>query len=180
MLPLRRCFAWDRDGPRADAFAREVRNAHGLEAEAVGKIEAVSTACDVIVACTTALEPYLMPDHVGPGSFVAAVGADSAEKSEVHPDLMAKARVVVDVLGQCVEMGDLRHAISAGAMRVEDVHAGLGALVAGESPGRTTEDQIFVFDSTGTALQDVAAAAAIYKRACRRGGYPTFDFGEAA
>jgi ornithine cyclodeaminase/alanine dehydrogenase-like protein (mu-crystallin family) len=180
VLPLRRCFAWDRDGSRAEAFAGEAGSAHGLETEAVGEIEAVSMACDVIVACTTAREPYLMPGHVRPGSFVAAVGADSPEKSEVHPDLMAKARVVVDVLGQCVEMGDLRHAISAGAMRVEDVHAGLGALVAGEARGRTGAGEIFVFDSTGTALQDVAAAAAIYERACRKGSYPSFVFGSEA
>jgi ornithine cyclodeaminase/alanine dehydrogenase-like protein (mu-crystallin family) len=179
VLPLRRCFAWDRDWPRAEAFAREAARTLGLEAEAVDQVEAVSTACDVIVACTTAREPYLGPDDVAPGSFVAAVGADSPDKSEVHPDLMAKARVVVDVLEQCVEMGDLRHAISGGAMRVEDVHAGLGALVAGESVGRIDADQIFVFDSTGTALQDVAAAAAIYERACRKGGYRSFAFGDS-
>lgn len=178
VLPLRRCFAWDRDGPRAESFAREVRHVLGLEAEAVGRIDPVAPTCDVIVACTTAREPYLMPDHVEPGSFVAAVGADSPEKSEVHPELMAKARVVVDVLEQCVEMGDLRHAMSAGAMRVEDVHAGLGALLAGEASGRTGAGQIFVFDSTGTALQDVAAAAAIYERAVRRGGYSSFAFSD--
>jgi ornithine cyclodeaminase/alanine dehydrogenase-like protein (mu-crystallin family) len=177
-LPLRRCFAWDRDGPRAEALAKAAGSAFGLEAEAIDAFEAVSTVCDVVVACTTAREPYLMPGHVGPGSFVAAVGADSPEKNEIHPELMATARVVVDVLEQCVEMGDLRHAVRAGAMRVEDVHAGLGALVMGEAPGRTAEDQIFVFDSTGTALQDVAAAAALYERACRKGGYPSFRFSD--
>jgi alanine dehydrogenase len=176
VLPLRLCFAWDREPRRADAFARKAERLLGLEVRPVSEIEAVAAACDVIVACTTACEPYLLPGHVGPGAFVAAVGADSPEKSEVHPDLMAKARVVVDVLEQCVEMGDLRHATGAGALRAEDVHAGLGALVAGEASGRTGADQIFVFDSTGTALQDVAAAAAIYERACRKGGYSSFAF----
>jgi alanine dehydrogenase len=117
-----------------------------------------------------------MPNHVRPGAFVAAVGADSPDKNEVHPELMAKAHVVVDLLGQCLEMGDLRHAIRAGTMRAEDVHSGLGALVAGNASGRTSDDQIFVLDSTGTALQDVAAAAAIYERARRRGGYASFAF----
>src|SRR5688500_19304817 len=126
-MSLQRSFAWDSDRSRAEAFAREAGSALGLETEAVDKIEAVSMACDVIVACTTAREPYLMPGHVEPGSFVAAGGADSPEKSEGHPDLMAKARGVVDVLGQCGEMGDLRHAISAGAMGGEDAHAGVGA-----------------------------------------------------
>ena len=68
-------------------------------------------------------------------------------------------------------------AIGAGAMRAEDVHASLGAVLTGTAPGRASEGQLFVFDSTGTALQDVAAAAALYERACRRGGYAEFDFG---
>ncbi|HLL29498.1 MAG TPA: ornithine cyclodeaminase family protein [Allosphingosinicella sp.] len=179
VLPLRRCFAWDRDLRRAETFAREAERLFRLEARPVSAIEAVARDCDVIVTCTTAREAFLMAGHAAPGCFVAGVGADSPEKNEIHPDLMAKARVVVDVLDQCVEMGDLRHAIRAGAMRPGDVHAGLGALVAGTDTGRTDEDQIFVFDSTGTALQDVAAAAAIYERGTRRGGYPSFEFGDS-
>jgi ornithine cyclodeaminase len=62
-------------------------------------------------------------------------------------------------------MGELQHAIAANLMRIEDLHAELGQIIAGERPGRTTAKQIFVFDSTGTALQDVAAAAMVYRRA---------------
>ena len=87
---------------------------------------------------------------------------------------------MVDVLDQCLEMGDLRHAVRAGAMRARDVHAALGPLAAGLARGRTVDGEIFIFDSTGTALQDVASAAAIYERACRRGGYAQFDFGGGA
>lgn len=179
VLPLRRVFAWDRDAGRAETVAAAARGL-GLDAAAVTGLAEAAPASDVIVACTTALEPYLMPAHVRPGGFVAAVGADSPEKSELHPDLMGRARVVVDKLGQCLEMGDLRHAVRAGALRAEDVHGELGAILAGAAPGRSREDELFVFDSTGTALQDVAAASAIYERACRRGSYPSFDFGRAA
>lgn len=175
ILPLRRCFAWDRDFDRAEAFAR-TQGRHGVEIVPTREIGAAAVECDVIVACTTAREAYLTAAHVRPGGFVAAVGADSPEKSEVDPELMARARVVVDGLEQCLEMGDLRHAVSAGAMRAEDVHAGFGEIVAGAAPGRMSDEQIFVFDSTGTALQDVASAAAIYERACRRGGYSSFAF----
>jgi ornithine cyclodeaminase/alanine dehydrogenase-like protein (mu-crystallin family) len=176
VLPLRRCLAWDRDLERAEAFAAAARG-HGLDAEAVGDIAGPALESDVIVACTTSLQPYLLPDHVGAGTFVAAVGADSPDKSELHPDLMAKARVVVDVLEQCLDLGDLRHAVGAGAMRAEDVHATLGAILSGTAPGRTGGEEIFIFDSTGTALQDVAAAASIYERACALGGWRSFDFG---
>ena len=62
-------------------------------------------------------------------------------------------------------MGDLHHALSAGAVRREEVDAEFAELVAGSRPGRTDPDDIILFDSTGTALQDVAAAAMIHERA---------------
>jgi ornithine cyclodeaminase/alanine dehydrogenase len=101
---------------------------------------------------------------VRPGSFVAAVGADSPDKSEIAPLLMAAAKVVTDVTAQCAEMGDLHHAIEAGSMTQADVYTELGQLLTGEKAGRTSPDDIIIFDSTGTGLQDVAAAAAIYQR----------------
>jgi ornithine cyclodeaminase/alanine dehydrogenase-like protein (mu-crystallin family) len=78
---------------------------------------------------------------------------------------MASASVVVDVLEQCVVMGDLRAAIAAGAMTAADVDADLGDIVTGKKRGRRDADEIIVFDSTGTGLEDVAAAALVYERA---------------
>ncbi len=70
---------------------------------------------------------------------------------------------------QCAAFGDLHHAILAGVMASGDVHAELGEIVAGVKPGRTSEGEIIVFDSTGMALQDVAAAAAAFEAARRSG-----------
>jgi alanine dehydrogenase len=168
ILPLRRCFAWDRDPDRARSFARET-SAPGFEAEAADDLGAAGQA-DVIVTCTTARAPFLNAAMVRPGTFVAAVGADSPEKSEVAPALMAKALVVADLRDQCAAMGDLHHAIDAGAMERGDVHAELAELVAGRKPGRTSAGQVTLFDSTGTAVQDVAAAALIHARALRTPG----------
>ena len=131
----------------------------------------------MIVTCTTAREPFLDAAMVRPGTFVAAVGADSPDKSEIAPALMASALVVCDVREQCAAMGDLRAALAAGLMAVGDVHAELGALVAEGRTGRTGDAQIFVFDSTGTALQDVAAAAFAYERASACGGFAAVALG---
>ncbi|MCG8607616.1 ornithine cyclodeaminase family protein, partial [bacterium] len=69
-------------------------------------------------------------------------------------------------------IGDLHHALTAGTLSKKDVHAEIGAIVTGRKPGRTSEGEIIIFDTTGTALQDVAAAATIYERARREGiGY---------
>jgi ornithine cyclodeaminase/alanine dehydrogenase-like protein (mu-crystallin family) len=106
-----------------------------------------------------------MPGDLAPGAFLAAVGADNPEKQEVEPALLASATLVVDVLEQCAEIGELHHALAAGAMTREQVHAELGHVVAGRRPGRTRDDEVTIFDSSGTALQDVAAAIRAYERA---------------
>ena len=67
-----------------------------------------------IVTCTTAREPFLGLEHVRPGTFVAAVGADNPAKNELRPELMANATVVADVVEQALVMGDLHHAVAAG------------------------------------------------------------------
>lgn len=169
VLPLRRASAWDRDFAAAQAFAREL-SGPGLVVEPVRELQ----AADVIVTCTTSRTPFLGPSQVGPGTFVAAVGADSPEKSEIEPELMAKAMVVADLAEQCATIGDLHHAPAA------RIHAELAELVAGRKPGRTSEDQITLFDSTGTALQDVAAAALVYARACAASAGRVVALGEAA
>jgi alanine dehydrogenase len=106
---------------------------------------------------------------VAPGTFVAAVGADNEDEQELEPALLAAATVVVDVLEQCATIGDLHDAFAAGVMTRAQFHAELGEVVAGKKRGRAARDGIIVSDSTGTALQDVAAAAAVYEKA-RAGG----------
>ncbi|MGH7312129.1 MAG: ornithine cyclodeaminase family protein, partial [Candidatus Rokuibacteriota bacterium] len=86
-------------------------------------------------------------------------------KQELEPALVAAATLVVDVLEQCAEIGELQHALAAGLMTRDRVHAELADVVVGRRPGRTRADEIIVFDSTGTAIQDVAAAVAVYERA---------------
>jgi ornithine cyclodeaminase/alanine dehydrogenase-like protein (mu-crystallin family) len=106
---------------------------------------------------------------VRPGTFIAAVGADSSDKQELDPGLMAAGIVVVDVLEQCALIGDLHHALETGAMSRADVHAELAEVVVGRKAGRRSADEVTIFDSTGTALQDVAAAAIVYEKAVAAG-----------
>jgi alanine dehydrogenase len=88
---------------------------------------------------------------------------------EPQPQLLARATVVVDGLEQCAQIGDLHHAIAAGTMTAGDVHATLAEVVAGSKPGRSSDAEITVFDSSGMAVLDVAAAIRIYELARARG-----------
>ncbi|MDB5692975.1 MAG: ornithine cyclodeaminase family protein [Alphaproteobacteria bacterium] len=163
ILALRTIFLWDLQRERAQALAG--RLAGRFDTVAVSDPAAAARECDVIVTCTTACAPFVRRDWLRPGTFVAAVGADSPDKSEIDPDAMGGAKVVADVAAQCAAIGDLRHAIAAGTMQLRDVHAELHELVAGTKPGRTDEREITLFDSTRTALQDVASAVTILRRA---------------
>ncbi|MEP7325989.1 MAG: ornithine cyclodeaminase family protein, partial [Gemmatimonadota bacterium] len=152
----------------ADMFARDMGQKLGIPVRAAAQLATATVASQIIVTCTPAKQHFLGPKQVRPGAFVAAVGADNPEKQEIDPALMGQSTVVVDNLDQCRTVGDLHHAIVAGVMSAEQVAADLGAVVAGKHPGRSTREEIIVFDSTGTALQDAAAAAIVYKRALER------------
>ncbi len=110
-----------------------------------------------------------------PGAFVAAVGADNEHKQELEPALMAAATIVVDSLEQCAAIGDLHHALASGAVSIGQVHAELSEVVAGRKPGRRSAEEITIFDSSGVAIEDVAAAAAVYEKAVAAGRGVTVD-----
>jgi ornithine cyclodeaminase/alanine dehydrogenase len=79
--------------------------------------------------------------------------------------LISAHKVVADILDQCIHVGEIHHAVTAGLISREHVHAELGDVLAGRKPGRISDGEVIIFDSTGTALQDVAAAVAVYRRA---------------
>jgi len=137
----------------------------GLHVEQTANLAAATSVSEICVTCTTSQTPLLYRQNLHPGLFVAAVGADNPAKQEVDATAMAHSRVVVDSLAACAASGDLHHAIKSKAMTEQDVHGELSAVVAGRIPGRLRDDDVIVFDSTGTALQDVAAAVLVYERA---------------
>jgi ornithine cyclodeaminase/alanine dehydrogenase-like protein (mu-crystallin family) len=160
---------WDIRPEAAVALARDLMSELGIDVRASADL-AVVGASDIVVTCSSAREAFLTVEMVRPGTFIAAVGADNSDKSEIAPALYARCRVVVDSLEQCAEIGDLHHAIAAGCVTEAHVHATLGEVVAGQKPGRVDDREITLFDSTGMGLQDVAAAVAIYRRALQQGG----------
>ncbi|HEX6083223.1 MAG TPA: ornithine cyclodeaminase family protein [Thermoanaerobaculia bacterium] len=156
--------------PLSDVFAWDVSHS---AAATLGRVpdaldEAIASS-DIVVTCTTSRSPILDAQHLHPGLFIAAVGADNPQKQELAPAVLAQSKVVVDVLEQAATMGDLHHALDAGVMTRADVHGELGDVLRGRVPGRVHDEEVFVFDSTGTALQDVAVASLAYSRTVERG-----------
>jgi alanine dehydrogenase len=165
VLPLEHVWVIDTDHARARSLAARAEADLGIRVAVAADLHTALRASDVCVTCTPSRGPFVFRDDIAPGVFLAAVGADSRGKQELEPALVASSTLVVDVLEQCAEIGELQHALAAGLMTREGVHAELPDVVAGRRPGRTRDDEIMVFDSSGTALQDVAAAIVVYERA---------------
>jgi alanine dehydrogenase len=165
---LEHVHVWDINLPAAERMAQEMSAALKLDVRPTSDL-ASTLESDIIVTCTSARRAFLTPELVRPGTFISAVGADNSDKHEIDPRLYAGSLAVVDSLEQAAEIGDLHHALEAGAVTREHVHASLGEILAGTRPGRTDDKSITLFDSTGMGLQDVAAAVAIYRRALETG-----------
>lgn len=165
VLPIKRVWLVDLDASRAKALADRAEATLGLRAAVADDVHAAVWESDVCVTCTPARRAFVSRDDVRAGTFIAAVGADSEGKQELEPALVASATLVVDVLEQCAVIGELQHALGGGLMTRREVHAELADVVSGRRPGRTRPDEITIFDSSGTALQDVAAAVAVYEKA---------------
>ena len=175
LLGLREIRLADADPHRAERLAGEMREEAGIAFRACASVTDAARGAQVIVTCTTSTVPLLGAGDVTPGTMIAAVGADNPHKWEMAPSLMAASAVVCDLTSQCAEIGDLHHALEAQAMQLPDVRAQLGEVVAGTRPGRHTQEEILIFDSTGTALLDVTAALGIFQAAAAAGRGTPFD-----
>ena len=176
MLPLKKVYAFDLDPNASLRFAAQLSRELNIDVEPVRTLPDAIRTSDVVVTCTPAKEFFVHKKDVAPGTFIAAVGADDSHKNEIDPAVLASAKVVGDNLEQVCSIGDTHHAIVKGLMRKKDVHAELAEVVAGEKTRRTTEAEIIVFDSTGVAIQDAAAAAIVYEKALTVGVGNHFGF----
>ncbi len=168
--PLERLYVVDIEAARARTFADAMTAELGIAVEPAPEgLREAARLSQIVVTCTTAKKAFLGPKDVTDGVFVAAVGADNPEKQEITPQLLAESVLITDSTDQCASIGDLQHAVAAGVLRPLHVRAELGQVIAGVKPGRTSPDDRVVFDSTGIAVQDVAAAAVVYERAIALG-----------
>jgi alanine dehydrogenase len=161
--------AFDRDMATARRFADDLGRELRLDVRPAASLAAAVRDSDICITCTPARTWLVAADDVRPGTFIAAVGADNHDKQELEPVLLARSRLVVDAIESCATIGELHHALDAGLLVRGEVHATLGEIAAGLRPGRISPDQTFVFDSTGTALEDAAAAALVYEAARKAG-----------
>jgi len=168
VTPCREVLAWGRHPERLARYREQMR-AEGFEVEAATDIREVPATCDLIVTATASRAPLLLREDVRPGVHITAVGADSPGKQELDPLILRRADVVVaDSISQCVERGEIAHAVRSRCVRADEV-VELGNVIAGVAAGRTSDAEVTVVDLTGVAVQDIEIARAVYETVVRKG-----------
>ncbi|MDX1709866.1 MAG: cyclodeaminase [Rhodovibrionaceae bacterium] len=171
--PLERVLVWARDGEKAQAYAREMSDRLGIAVEARDSAEAVVRESDVVITTTPARQPLVQADWLHPGLHITAMGSDAEDKNEIAPEALAAAdRLVVDSRVQSLRLGEMHHAVDAGALAEDAPASELGSLVEGRVAGRRGVEEITIADLTGTGVQDTAIAL-VAARKCAEKGYGT-------
>ncbi len=137
---------------------------NGFSVAIAPDIPNLMASCNLVITTTPSTEALIMADDVRPGTHIVAMGTDNPGKQELDAALFARAAVImVDDHDQCVHHGDLGHAVRGGLVP-EDADIALGAVLAGERPGRTSDDDITIADLTGIAAEDMAVAGLVWNR----------------
>lgn len=161
-IGCREAIIWGRSFENAKQYQQEME----VEGFAIGiaqTIQDLTTTCNLIVTTTPSTTPLLYADHVEPGTHITAIGTDTPHKQELDPMIFLKAhRVIADSISQCIERGDIAHAIAQQLITPKNI-VELGDVISGKALGRTSSDQITVADLTGVAVQDIQIAKVLYE-----------------
>ena len=157
---------WGRSPMDVDSYARRIVEDHDLNIEITPSLEAVIPQADLIITATASHEPLIKADWLKPGVHITAVGSNHPTKQELHVDVLQRADViVVDKLEQCAAYGEIRHALMAGVITLDNVQGELGQLITRKIPGRTRPGQITIADLTGLEVQDTTLATLAFEKA---------------
>lgn len=142
---------------------------------AADSVTAAVADVDVVVTTTPSWEAIVRDEDIGPNVHISAIGADTKGKQELDPALFCRARLVVDDWQQAREIGESQHAYRLGWLQEADLAAELGEIAAGRKAGRGGYEGLTIFDATGIALQDLAAAGVAMELAADRGVGTVFN-----
>jgi ornithine cyclodeaminase/alanine dehydrogenase-like protein (mu-crystallin family) len=148
-------FAFGLDLNQSKAFADDIQTRLGYPITICQTAEEAIRQADVIFTQTPASKTVLDFSWLKPNATIIASGSDQPTKNEIPSNVLAKSKLIVDLIRQCSRVGELRTAIQEGVMTERDVHAELGDVVNGTKPGRVG-DELIVVDLTGTGAQDAA------------------------
>ncbi|NAY81577.1 MAG: alanine dehydrogenase [Thaumarchaeota archaeon] len=156
--------AYDISKDSLESFLQFAKS-NDFELNAADNVKECVSDADIIVTTTPATKPVVMHEWVPEGSHINAIGADAPGKEELDPQILLKARIIVDDMEQAIHSGEVNVPISKGLLKPQQIVGELGDVLEGKIKGRTSDKDITIFDSTGLAIQDIASANVVYTKA---------------
>jgi alanine dehydrogenase len=163
-----------------EAYVEWAREAlPGIDTQAAGSAEEAVRGADILVTVTNAHEPILDGEWIGPGTHCSIIGAHYPKRREIDTATLLKGRVIVDDLDQAFhEKGEILIPLEAGEITRDHVKGSIGEVIVGKVPGRTSNDEITMFLSGGTALEYMGVSAMLHKKAAAAGIGQELDYEE--
>lgn len=156
--------AWSPTRAHLERYCREMTSELGVPFRPAADPQAAIEGADLVITTTPSRRAIVQADWLAPHATVIAVGADGPEKQELAAACLGRAnKVVADRLSQCLELGEIHHAVRAGVLHPSAVYAELGEIVSGKKPGREG-DELIICDLTGVGAQDAAIAEAAWSK----------------
>ncbi|MEO0108832.1 MAG: alanine dehydrogenase [candidate division WOR-3 bacterium] len=168
--PISQVLLYDIDQAVAEAFREEFAPKYPrVEFEICKTLRSCVERSDIVCTLTPVRKPIVKADWVRPGTHINAMGADAEGKEELEPALLKRAKVIIDDFAQTTHSGEINVPWKKGLITKKDIWSEIGKVVAGLKPGRTSDKDITIFDSTGLGVQDLVTAAKVYKIAKAKG-----------
>lgn len=160
--PIRQVLIWNRTPAGTERLAARLRK-DGFDATATTDLEAAVRASDIISCATLASAPLIRGDWLQPGAHLDLIGGYRPDMRETDDTAITRARVFIDTDAALAEAGDITQPLASGALTPGAIRGDLFTLCRGATPGRATPDEITLFKSVGSAIEDLAAAGLVYK-----------------
>jgi len=158
----RKVMVWGRNSKKSKEYSSYMMKL-GFDVKICDSPKYITDSCNLIITTTAATEPILFADDIQSGTHITAMGSDTPAKQELDSNILGKADcVIADSISQCIERGEISHAIKDGKLTKNNL-VELGHVLNGQHPGRISQDQITVADLTGVAVQDIQIATAVYE-----------------
>jgi alanine dehydrogenase len=154
---------------RVEKFAEDMGPKLGLNIEATDTAKDAVKDADVLVTITTARAPVVKDEWITEGMHINDIGADAPGKQELDQKILKRAKIVVDDWEQACHSGEVNVPLTRGEITRDDIYGELGEIVAGLKPGRTSDNEITIFDSTGLSIQDVITGWHVLRMAEKKG-----------
>ena len=156
-------LVWGRNVEHSKDFQSKMKE-YGFNVLISSSVHDLSSKSNLIILATSSSEPLLFKEDLKPGTHITAIGADTGLKREIGPGVLNKASIVItDSLKQCIDRGEISHALKEGSIISKNI-VELGKILDLSHPGRTKKEEITIADLTGVAVQDLKIASGIFDK----------------